>query len=88
MEGSINLSVYGDSGALKKIVVGAKPQPSSTISDFAAIGTDFIAKKRKAEAAAKKAAEDRELNTLLKENKLLEARKKNKELKTGLGIEP
>lgn len=88
LEGTINLTMNGESGALKKIVVGAKPLPSSTISDFADIGTDYIAQKRKAKAAAKEAAENQELNSILKENQLLEAQKKNLELKTSLGIEP
>ena len=87
LEGSISLSVYSDTGALKRIVVGAKSLPSSMPSDLAGIGTDFITQRREAHEAAVEKAENLELDTVLKENELLAAKKKNAELKASLGIE-
>nr|VFK08635.1 MAG: hypothetical protein BECKLPF1236A_GA0070988_100195 [Candidatus Kentron sp. LPFa]VFK24873.1 MAG: hypothetical protein BECKLPF1236C_GA0070990_100175 [Candidatus Kentron sp. LPFa] len=90
-EGNIILSVFTDTGAMKKITVGAKPQSPDSITSGTGVLESFLArralndaqKEAELEAAAKETA-DAELNELTREKQLLELKKAIRDLKTDL----
>lgn len=90
-EGNIVLSVFTDTGAMKKITVGGKSQSPESITSATGILVDFLAqrelkdaqKKSDREAVAKEAA-NAELNELTREKKVLELKKAIRDLKADL----
>jgi hypothetical protein len=96
LEGNVNLSLFTDSGTLKKVTVGAKPLPASTITDASGLFTKTIRDFRTAKSAesAARTAEEKaeadaaanaEVNALKREKELLELKKAVRDLKAALG---
>lgn len=80
-EGNITLSVFTDTGAMKKITVGATPQSSDIMTGGIGVFEDFLTRRElKEEETA-----DEELNQLTREKQLLELKKAIRDLKTDLG---
>ena len=72
-----------ETGSLTKVTLGAVPVPASQIGEFGGQIQNFIANRE----AIKVEQEGEELASLQAENKLLEAKKTNKSLKSDLGLE-
>ena len=85
LEGNVELEVFTDTGALKKVTVGAKPQSPDTIAKFGDIALEQLnarAARKQAEAAVEDGAE---LNALKREKETLELRKAIRDLRKDLG---
>jgi hypothetical protein len=81
LEGNIAPTYYGQIGSLKTITLGSKPATGNSILDNLD-ATNKIRRGLRGEPEEEKSVFEK----LQGENSLLEAQKKNKDLKTSLGL--